>query len=184
MSTATNGENRLRDLFELYSTRVLAYAMRHIGPNQAQDVVADVFFVAWRRLDEAPDAALPWLLVIARNTIANRRRGIARQQRLADELIALERSAATAPGAEDAAVERRTMLAALRELSAAEREALLLVAWDGLPAVEAAVVAGCSRNAFEVRLHRARNRLRRVLADEEPSDPSPARGPLLREYRP
>jgi RNA polymerase sigma-70 factor (ECF subfamily) len=184
VSNPTNRENRLRDLFELYSTRVLAYAVRHIGPDQAQDVVADVFLVAWRRLDEVPEGPLPWLLVIARNTIANRRRGVARQQRLADELMALERGAASAPGADDAAVERRTMLAALRELSTAEREALLLVAWDGLSATEGAAVAGCSRNAFEVRLHRARNRLRRVLADVEPTNPSTARGPLLTEHRP
>jgi RNA polymerase sigma-70 factor (ECF subfamily) len=179
VSTPTDPQNRLRELFEQHSTRVLAYALRHIGPDHAEDVVADVFLVAWRRLDDVPEPALPWLLVTARHTIANRRRGVARRQRLTDELVALESCAATSAGADHAVIERRTMLAALRELSAAEREALLLVAWDGLTAVQAAAVAGCSRSAFELRLHRARNRLRRVLADDEPSEPAPVRS--LRE---
>lgn len=182
MSTSSEREDRLRALFELYSTRVLAYALRHVGPCAGQDVVGDVFLVAWRRLDDVPDDPLPWLLVVARNTVANRRRGVARQQRLDRELGALERSMGDAAGADQIAIERATVFAALGELSPAEREALLLVAWDGLPARDAALVAGCSRHAFEVRLHRARNRLRRELADCGPSTPAPVRNPPYKEF--
>jgi RNA polymerase sigma factor (sigma-70 family) len=162
-------EARLRALFEENSVRVLAYSYRHIGASAAQDVVSEVFLVAWRRIDDVPADALPWLLVVARNTIANRRRGIVRQQRLTDALANLERSSTVSSGADEIALQRRAMLAALADLSLAEREALLLTGWDGLSVSQAAEVAGCSRRAFELRLHRARNRLRRLLAtDEQP----------------
>ncbi|HZC70955.1 MAG TPA: sigma-70 family RNA polymerase sigma factor [Jatrophihabitans sp.] len=160
-------EARLRNLFEDTSVRVFAYACRHVGPSAAQDVVSDVFLVAWRRIDEMPEDALPWLLVVARNTIGNRRRGIARQHRLTDELANLERSSTASAGADEVAIGRREMLAALAGLSLAEREAVLLTGWDGLSVTQAAEVAGCTYRAFQLRLNRARRRLRRVLATEE-----------------
>ncbi len=173
MSTPSR-EARLRTLFEENAARVLAYSHRHIGPGVAQDVVSEVFLVAWRRIDDVPADALPWLLVVARNTIGNRRRGMARQLRLTDELAQLERSSTTAHGTDEIVLERRAMLAALADLSSTEREALLLTGWDGLSAGQAAAVAGCSRRAFELRLNRARNRLRRALAArEEPCSPIP-----------
>jgi RNA polymerase sigma-70 factor (ECF subfamily) len=176
VSNRAADERRLRAAFQQYSTRVLAYALRHTDAAGAHDVVADVFLVAWRRIDDLPEEPLPWLLVVARNIVANRRRSADRQQRLADKLAGLERAALTAPGAEETAVARATVLGALGELSDGEREALLLVAWDGLTPAAAALVAGCSRHAFESRLHRARARLRRLL----PDDPDPGRREALR----
>ncbi len=163
MTTSDPDELRLRSAFDACADRVLAYASRHVDAHTAHDVVSEVFLVAWRRIDELPADPLPWLLVTARNTIHNRTRSATRHQRLADRLAALDAAAATAPGAEDTVVERQVMTAALAELSTAEREALLMTAWDGLSAGDAAVIAGCSRHAFEVRLHRARARLRRSL---------------------
>jgi len=55
-----------------------------------------------------------------------------------------------------------------------EREALLLVGWDGLDHTRAAVVAGCSRSAFTKRLSRARHRLTELM------EPSTATAPVLR----
>lgn len=166
--------------------RVLAYSLRHTDPDSAHDVVADVFLVAWRRIDDVPDEPLPWLLVVARNTLANRRRTRIRrdqlEQRLAD--VASVGSQFT-PAAEEVALERASMLRALSELTDVEREALLLVAWDGLTARGAALVVGCSRNAFEVRLRRARLRLERSLGGSSPpGSPAPvATHPVLREAR-
>lgn len=181
MSNSANDERRLRDAFEQCSTRVLAYALRHTDASSAHDVVADVFLVAWRRIERLPDDPLPWLLVIARNTINNGRRSTTRRQRLTDSLITIERAAAGAPGADETAVERDTMLTASAELSAVEREALLLIAWDGLSVPDAAAVAGCSRHAFELRLHRARVRLRRLMPDEPDHPPRAAARPLIVE---
>lgn len=182
MSTSTR-EARLRALFEQNSTRVHAYAYRHVGATAAQDVVSEVFLVAWRRLEDVPGEALPWLLVVARNTIANTRRTTARQQRLVDRLVVLERSTTAADGADEIAVRRRAMLAALADLSPAEREAVLLTGWDGLSVEQAAEVAGCSRRAFELRLHRARNRLRRTFTADTADEDRGARVPLPASLR-
>lgn len=181
VSIPSPAELRFQQAFDQCASRVLAYALRHTDPDSAQDVVADVFLVAWRRVDEPPEEPLPWLLVVARNTLANRRRSATRrgqlERRLAD--VAGLGSTASTSAAEDLAVDRATMLTALAELTDVEREAVLLVAWDGLVPADAARVAGCSRDAFDARLHRARRRLERSCA---PS-PQPGRVPSVCNQR-
>ena len=161
------GTQRTADGFETVFTelspRVYAYARRQCDTATAQDVVADTFLVAWRRWSEVPDPALPWLLVVARNTLANRARAAARRHRLASTVARLASVAGAASGADADVLEREAVLAALAALSELEREAVLLVAWDGLSNQQAADVAGCTTRAFEVRLSRARSRLARSL---------------------
>lgn len=181
MSTPSTAEQRFHATFEACATRVLAYALRHTDPDSAQDVVADVFLVAWRRVDDLPDEPLAWLLVVARNTLANRRRSRQRSTQLELRLGEVAGSPA-APAAEDLALERATMLHALTELTELEREAVLLVAWDGLSTLAAALVAGCSRNAFEARLHRARIRLERDCSPGPPASRTTLH-PTTREAR-
>jgi RNA polymerase sigma factor (sigma-70 family) len=159
-------DDRLRQVFLTYADRVFAYTLRHVNRDRAQDVIADVFMVAWRRIDDMPPDPLPWLLVIARNCVRSRRRSDTRQHRLALEL-ATQAVIATACGAEDVAVERDVMMSALGQLSDLERESLFLIAWDGLSNAEAAQVAGCSRATFDVRVYRARARLQQLL-DSKP----------------
>jgi RNA polymerase sigma-70 factor (ECF subfamily) len=48
-------------------------------------------------------------------------------------------------------------------LSPRDREAVLLLGWDGLSNRQAAKVLGCSVATFAVRLHRARTRLAAAL---------------------
>ena len=55
------------------------------------------------------------------------------------------------------------LAAALRALPAAERDVLLLVAWEQLTPAEAAVVLGVPQGTARSRLHRARAALRPVL---------------------
>lgn len=158
--------DRFSAMFDELSPHVFAYVRRHVASAaDVQDVVADTFLVAWRRRSDVPERALPWLLVVARNTIANRRRGEHRQGLLTDTAAVLERLAGPAVGADQTVIERALLLEALTTLSEAEREALLLVAWSPLTRGEAAKVAGCSQRAFEVRLSRARARLSRALDD-------------------
>jgi RNA polymerase sigma-70 factor (ECF subfamily) len=157
-------------MFDELSPRVYAYARRHCDATVAQDVVADTFLVAWRRWSDVPAEPLPWLLVVARNTMANQRRGVLRQFRLAGSLARVEELAGPASGADHTVVERDTLARGLAQLSDAEREALLLVAWDGLRNADAAAVAGCSPRAFEVRLSRARARLARAVAESTPAE--------------
>jgi RNA polymerase sigma factor (sigma-70 family) len=151
---------RFTALWEAHAGRVLAYARRHVGPDDAHEVVSETFLVAWRRLADVPGTALPWLLVVARNTVANHRRSGYRRALLDGELARLQEVAAPETAAEVTAAERAAALARLAALTPTEREALLLIAWDGLTPAEAAQVADCSVSAFHVRLFRARRRLR------------------------
>jgi RNA polymerase sigma factor (sigma-70 family) len=162
---------RFNALWEAYAGRVLAYATRHVGPDDAQEVVAETFLIAWRRLADVPGHALPWLLVVARNTVANHRRSSYRGAVVQGELARLQHAAGPGTGADVTATERALALARLAALTPKEREALLLVSWDGLRPAEAAEVAGCSVTALQVRLHRARRRL------QAPVDPGPDDGP-------
>jgi RNA polymerase sigma factor (sigma-70 family) len=143
---------------------VFAYARRHVERDAVEDIVADTFLIAWRRLAQVPEEPLPWLLVVARNTVANHRRRLVRRERVQTELEALERVLPPAAAVEETVVTRARMLAALADLTALEREAVLLTAWDGLTDTQAAQVSGCSPRAFRVRLHRARQRIDRALS--------------------
>ncbi len=73
--------------------------------------------------------------------------------------------------------EREALLRALARLSPAEREALLLVGWDGLDARAAATVAGCTVTAFRMRLSRARRRLADAADADPPSERAARREP-------
>ncbi|WP_129336357.1 RNA polymerase sigma factor [Cellulomonas endophytica] len=158
-------------LWRAHAPRVQAYALRHVGPRDAEDVLAETFTVAWRRRQDVPADALPWLLVVARNTIANTRRSELRHD---ERVAALSRVAAAPDDLEGDVAERAVMLDALARLPAADRQALLLTAWDGLAPAAAAAVAGCSTTAFSVRVHRARGRLTRLLRAAEAAEPGGA----------
>ena len=70
---------------------ILSYALRRTSsPDDAADILAETFLIAWRRLDEVPpgqDARL-WLYRVARNVLANYHRGERRRSALADRLHA------------------------------------------------------------------------------------------------
>lgn len=166
---------RFTALWEAHAGAVLAYALRHIDRDAAQEIVSETFLVAWRRLADIPGDPLPWLLVVARNTVRNHRRSGYRRSVMHDQVARLSQAAAPVAGADELVAERADVLAALAALTAKEREALLLVAWDGLSSADAAQVAGCSAAAFHVRLFRARRRLQGHAATLDPQTPSPAR---------
>lgn len=166
-----NERERLESLYDAFAHRVYAYALRHSGPDDADDVLSETFAVAWRRIDVIPEHSLPWLLTTAANLIRNRRRADARRTNLTTSLARLHDE--TSPLFDDAVAERDHVLAALQRLTDFEREALLLVAWDGLQSIDAAVVAGCAPRAFRARLSRARARLAAELASPHSSNKAP-----------
>jgi RNA polymerase sigma-70 factor (ECF subfamily) len=147
---------RFAQTFEEHFRAVSAYALRRTTPAEAEDVVAETFLVAWRRLDEIPEEAKPWLLGVARRVLANQRRAAGRRH-------ALKERVAGVPASEQEPSRRPTVLHALACLSDTDREVLLLVAWDGLSVREAATTLRCTRTAMKVRLHRARRRFRTEL---------------------
>jgi RNA polymerase sigma-70 factor (ECF subfamily) len=145
-------------LFTSHAADVYAFALRRTSRSAAQDAVSETFLIAWRRFDSVPDTPKPWLLGVARRVLANQRRADGRQIALRTRLGPPQMNAVEQDAASD-----RTVLAALAALTPAERDAITLVAWDGLTAEEAATVLGCSRSAFYVRVHRARHRLAATL---------------------
>ena len=151
-------------MYRQHEQRLLAYALRRAPVEAARDAVAETFLAAWRRLDELPEDPLPWLIGATRKTLANQRRSSMRQRRVAARLAELPVERASEDDRSEDAAAARAALARLRER---DREALTLIAWEGLAPSQAARSLGCSAIAFRVRLHRARGRFDRALAEEQ-----------------
>ena len=73
---------RFEALFREHHSAVQCYARRRVPPGVVDDIVAETFLVVWRRLDDVPEPALPWLLTVARNVAGTDRRGAVRRERL------------------------------------------------------------------------------------------------------
>ncbi|HET7572668.1 MAG TPA: sigma factor-like helix-turn-helix DNA-binding protein [Gaiellaceae bacterium] len=151
-----SAEERFREVFA-HLGAVAAYARRR-GSRDAEGLAAETMSIAWRRLADVPrNDPLPWLYATARNLLLAERRAAGR--------TAAEPPAPPIPAPElrelDPQLDR-----ALRSLRPADREALLLVAWDDLTPAQAARTLGIGAAAFRVRLLRARRRLRAALDEE------------------
>lgn len=153
---------RFQDLYVAHYAPILGYCLRRIGHDEAHDAAAEVFIVAWRRIADVPegDRALPWLYGVAARTVANQRRSQRRRQGLRDKLHGLSQARQPQP---DVQVVRRNedqeVIDAINRLRSADREVLLLSAWEGLPAAQLAKRFGISLKAAEQRLTRAKRRL-------------------------
>ena len=159
------------ELYARHAGAVRGYAMRRCDPETADDVVADVFLIAWRRRDEVPAAPLPWLLATARRVLANHARGQSRRGRLLTRLAA--EPSMTVPPVVAGGRESTRLQAALASLKESDRELLLLMAWDGLEPRQAAEVLGVRPNTLAVRFHRARRRLSAALEAQNPDERAP-----------
>ena len=148
---------------ELHYAVVAGYFARRAEPDAVDDLIDDVFLVAWRRLDQVPAEARPWLLAVARNVLGTCIRGQRRGRALGVRL-ALVAAAEPAPEPRfDGPRANGTVESALAALKPRDREALCLIAWEGLTPAEAAEVLGESAATFRVRLHRARRRFRSLI---------------------
>lgn len=161
---------RFDGLFRDHQRAVLAYAIRRTPTlADAEDVAAETFIIAWRKIDSAPTTdALPWLYAVARRVLANQRRGHGRRERLA-ALLRIE----DVPTPMRLGDERDgPTFAALATLSAADQEVLRLVAWEELGNQQIAEVLGITVNAVAIRRHRARARFEAAIARirTEPDD--------------
>lgn len=155
-------ERRFDALHAAHHAAVLRYFVRRVGREHAADLAAEVFLVAWRRRDVVPrDDALPWLYAVARNVLANDRRARGRHDALPARIAhqGLDHGRDTAV----LVAERDLLRGALLALRDADRELLMLIAWDGLSPEQVGRVLGCRTAAVHVRLHRARKRLAKQL---------------------
>jgi RNA polymerase sigma-70 factor (ECF subfamily) len=163
-------EHAFRELYAAHFDAVLGYALRRTDrPEDAGDVTAETFLIAWRRLAHVPSEpeTRPWLYGVARRVLANHRRGTHRRTALGDRLR--KELATSVTDASDDVVQRADVLAAMRQLSGRDQEVLELHLWEGLESREIAEVLGLTTTVVRPRLSRARGRLRGLVGN----DPSP-----------
>jgi RNA polymerase sigma-70 factor (ECF subfamily) len=152
---------RFEVLYHAHAPAVMSYIKRRATPAAVDEAFADVFVVCWRRSEEVPSDALPWLLGVARRVLSSQRRGEGRRAALQARLSELARE-----GHEEIppALAGGPVADALEGLSAGDRELLMLIAWEGLSQKQAAVVLGQRPGTVRVRVLRARRRLAHALA--------------------
>ena len=125
--------SRFRTLYTSTFNDIHAYATRALVPDRSEidDVVAEVYLVAWRRIDELPQSPQDrlWLFGVARNVVRNTKRNANRRHLLAGRIRRQPRLPLGSSDPSDVDVAD-----ALRRLSPNEREVMQLVVWDGLSA--------------------------------------------------
>lgn len=153
---------RFDDLFNSHYSTIHRYCARRLGIADAEDAAADVFVVAWRRLDDMPSGAASkaWLFSVAHRVVGNQYRGRRRRANLNSRLSYTgEVSASSSALDNEPDPDLELLAAALDALSERDGEILKLSVWDGLTRAEIASILGINENAVDQRLHRARRRL-------------------------
>lgn len=172
VSPPTEYEERFRRAYAGNFELMLAYATRRVEQREdAADVVAETFLIAWRRVRELPpDGEVTlWLYGVARRVLANHHRGGVRRERLGERLRhRLGAVLGDDPGAE--VPERLAVRQALAGLPELDREVLTLTVWEGLKPSEAATVLGIRPAVVRTRLSRARSRLRDLTGNAKTED--------------
>jgi RNA polymerase sigma-70 factor (ECF subfamily) len=158
-----------REVFERHYDAVWRYARHRLGTTLADDLASETFaraFALRSRYRPIAPSALPWLLGIATNLIADQRRRESRRLSAYARAGALEAGA----GHEDdlfsrlAAKEQgREIAALLSELRAEDRETLFLSAIAGLDYGELAEALGVAKGTIGARLSRIRTQLSPLL---------------------
>ncbi|MCZ2815340.1 RNA polymerase sigma factor [Modestobacter sp. VKM Ac-2984] len=163
-------------LFDRHAPAVHRYLSRRVG-DLADDLLSETFLIAFRRRSAYRAVHVevrPWLLGIATHLVHGQQRTEQRRLR------ALSRTAPLAPAlpADDddlsdrltARALRGPIAAALAGLKAADRDVLLLFAWEQLTYEEIAAVLDVPIGTVRSRLHRARRQTRTALADALPAE--------------
>lgn len=157
---------RFARMVQEHRRALVRYGVRRLDDAaDVEDLVAETFVVAWRRLDDVPErgAELYWLYAVARRVLANHLRARDRSLRLEARLAAERELAESEPqhSEEDFAV----LVRALGFLTPDERELIEFAYWERLSYREIGLVLGCTEKTAGVRLTRARHRLRDLLGE-------------------
>ncbi|MDF5758231.1 sigma-70 family RNA polymerase sigma factor [Spongiactinospora sp. TRM90649] len=182
MSEQDDRPSRFETVYRQTYEQILGYAVRRCSsPEDAADIVAETYTIAWRRIADLPhgEAGKLWLYGVARRVLANHRRGERRRLTRHTELTAEIEHLYARPSPPDGPDDVDD---AMDLLSDRDREVLGLALWEGLDPGEIAEVLNCSRNAVRVRLHRARGRFAKALAKTRSSARFASR-PLIEETR-
>ena len=147
--------------FDLHHHAVFSFVYRLTQRAElAEDITQDCFLAFMRapkRFDAGRGASLKtYLIAIARNLALKRVRDYGRECQIDDAIMASESGITLDISA---AVE-----SAVANLPPLQQEALILFEYEGFTLEEIAAVVGADIGTVKSRLHRARERLRRVLA--------------------
>lgn len=173
MGISPSASPRFCEVYTRHVDSIRRYCYRRLARSEVDDATAEVFLVAWRRVDQMPggDDALFWLFGIARNVVRNHNRSRFRRNRLQSRLA----QSGSTPSHDVAVqvirrIEHQEVLDALAALRPRDREILRLAAWEGLKPAAIARVLGIEPHAASMRLQRARHRLGAVLeiCDDQP----------------
>ena len=149
-----------------YADLVRFVVRRRYPSEQAEDVVAEAFAVAWQRLGDLPGdpgEARAWLFGITRRLLLAKHRADTRGQALSVRIAAQAATGGQTLEHDDLVATSLDLAAAWSRLPATHQEALSLAVWEGLSAAQAAAVLGISPVAFRIRLSRARRLLKHHL---------------------
>lgn len=177
LSNRIEFDARFRTLYEETYSLMRDYCLRRLDPEDAADATAEIFTVAWRRIESLPpgDQARLWLYGVARNVIAHQRRGHERRNRLSKRLR--NSSLPSVAPAADVQVVRRIedqmVLEALERMKPDDREVLRLKLWENLSHGEIGEVFGISAHAVDMRVKRATKRLGSLLTSSARSGHRP-----------
>lgn len=176
-ASSASAAERLTRLHECVAADLLSYlARRTPSAEDAADLLAETFLVAWRRIAQIPtedEASRMWMFVVARNVLTNWRRGTHRRIALADELRSAIRTTVVEPPDTDNEVRD-----AVDALPAKSRDLVMLVHWDGFTIVQAAHILHISESTARGRYQRAKAALR---MDLEAGTKDPARAVRTRK---
>jgi RNA polymerase sigma factor (sigma-70 family) len=154
------------ELYDRHAETLYRYAARRLGPQPAEDVVAETFLVAYRkrrRFDQSRRTALPWLYGILTNEIAQHRRTERTRYRTLARTLgeqSVEGPADQVAAMVTAQAVSGPLATALSQLASRDRDVLLLVAWSGLTYAEVADALRIPIGTVRSRLSRARRTIR------------------------
>jgi RNA polymerase sigma-70 factor (ECF subfamily) len=140
-----------------------------LPPDDCEDGVQDVLMTihAIRHTYDPARPFTPWLVGVARNRLADKRRHRARTWARETELtVEHETFVAVETNGIEAADEARRLRDAVAGLPAGQRQAVELLKLKELSLKEASALSGQSETALKVAVHRAVKRLRLILGDE------------------
>jgi RNA polymerase sigma-70 factor (ECF subfamily) len=153
-----------REMFQTHFARVARYVEGQLGEaGPAEEIAAEVFHVAWQKLDPEKPYGLPWLIRTAMHKTRDYQRS---QYRGTAATVALARLVQE-PSSQMSVLDRLALVEALSGLSEKDRQIVMLTYWESLSAGEVAQVLRMREGAVWTRLHRARRQLRTALSGEE-----------------
>ena len=169
-------------IFDRHGSALLRFLARRVDPAEAEDLLLEVFRIAFERrsaFEPDRDSARPWLYGIAANLVAKHYRSEARRLRAIARLSAnravSDDPAERAVAAADAGARWTRVVHALGALPAAERQVLLLLAWEELSYDEIALALGIPVGTVRSRLSRGRARLAALTAGHDTTTTVPVR---------